>query len=108
MVTEQRYTADQIVSIGGRRWEKNGLIRVYLNDWSAYIGLEVERYKTDNIAGAWIDEVKISNAKANRILYGRVYWEDGRIVANLSQDGEPHRARLLAGIAEAVARASSR
>ncbi|TDC02646.1 hypothetical protein E1091_00145 [Micromonospora fluostatini] len=79
------YTAEQVIEIGGREWEKKGKYRVYLNDdiWPDLIGLKVERYNTGNICAAWLDGDRISNSRANDILLAiaKVYWDsaDGQI-----------------------------
>lgn len=64
------YTAEQIIRIGGKEWEKNGKHRVYLNVevWTKLIGLETNHYNTGNIAGATLDGEPLSNSRARDIL----------------------------------------
>ncbi|MFD0405636.1 hypothetical protein [Kitasatospora sp. NPDC127116] len=61
-------TADVIVALGGRRWQKNGMDRIYINDWSAFAGLDVAYYGTGNISSASWHGERISNSQARLIL----------------------------------------
>lgn len=61
-------TTETMVAIGGRRWQKNGHDRVYLNDWAPLAGIAVSHYGTGNISGASIDGHGIANSRAGRIL----------------------------------------
>ncbi|TVL89793.1 hypothetical protein [Streptomyces sp. SAJ15] len=65
-------TIENMVAIGGRRWQKNGKDRVYFNAISQYLGLEIESYKSGNIRWAALDGEQISNAEAVRLL-GSIY-----------------------------------
>lgn len=108
--TENRtYTADQIVAIGGRRWERGDKVRVYLNDWAELVGLETGRYNSGNLRWASLGDEDLSNRKANLLLSAKVYWENGRIVTDLARvadsanlDGAALVERLHAGIAAKV------
>ncbi|MEU0200888.1 MULTISPECIES: hypothetical protein [unclassified Streptomyces] len=63
-----QFTVDTMTAIGGSRWTKAGKDRVYINDWAAFAGLEVEHYKSGNISwAAWRGE-KISNSQAYKLL----------------------------------------
>lgn len=106
------YTETQMIRIGGRLWEgRNGTRRVYLNDWTPLVGLEIEHYKSGNICHATLDGEEISNSRAYKLLSNtRVYWQDGAIYTNIREtaeyarlDGNAMVERLLAGIADAVA-----
>lgn len=74
------YTRQQIIAIGGSEWTHPGTgeIRIYINDWPALIGLDVNRYGTGNISSATLDGERISNARARDILgtVTRVWWSD--------------------------------
>ncbi|MEU1071958.1 MULTISPECIES: hypothetical protein [unclassified Streptomyces] len=62
------YSIETMTAIGGRRWQKNGMDRVYINDWHLFAGLDLSYYNTGNICGAsWQDE-GISNSQAYKIL----------------------------------------
>lgn len=62
------YTLDNMLAIGGNRWQRGDFDRVYLNDWERFIGLEITRYNTGNIRFALLDNETISNSEAGRIL----------------------------------------
>lgn len=102
------FTAEQIQAIGGSPWHKDdGTLRVYLNDWVQFIGLEVSRYKSGNISSATLNGQPISNGKAARLLAAKVYWEGGTIHITRGSVAEDYRDELLAGIANAVARVTA-
>jgi hypothetical protein len=77
-------TAELVITLGGRRWQKNGMDRVYINDWARFAGLETSHYKTGNISGAPYQGEGISNSQAYKLL-GSVdtVWFD-------AADGEMH------------------
>jgi hypothetical protein len=62
------FSVDTMTAIGGNRWQKNGMDRVYLNDWADLAGLEVSRYNTGNISGASYQGEGISNSQAYKLL----------------------------------------
>ncbi|MGW8702309.1 hypothetical protein ACWGOK_36210 [Streptomyces eurythermus] len=78
-----RYTAETMTAIGGRRWQKNGMDRVYLNDFEIVPGLELDHYKSGSISGAWLDGEKISHAEGGRLgtAVDKVYFDaaDGKV-----------------------------
>ena len=37
--TPKPLTAEDIIALGGSRWTKNGMDRVYLNSWAQYAGI---------------------------------------------------------------------
>lgn len=107
--TTATYTAEQIEAIGGRRWERGTRVRVYLNDWTALLGIEVDRYGTGNLRSVAVDGEHLSNRKAAGLLSAKVWWENGRIVTDLHQacagvnlDGADYTARLHDAIAAKV------
>jgi hypothetical protein len=61
-------TAEAVVALGGRRWQKNGMDRVYVNDWAQFAGLDVSYYNTGNVSGAELDGHPIANGRAARLL----------------------------------------
>lgn len=68
-VKEVRYTVEDLVAMGAKRWQKAGYDRLYLNEAGIKLaGLEVSRYNTGNISSAKLNGEKISNSAANRIL----------------------------------------
>jgi hypothetical protein len=61
------WTIETMTAIGGRLWERNGMRRVYLNNWAALAGLETSRYNTGNIASASYKGEGISNSQASKL-----------------------------------------
>lgn len=61
-------TLEQLVNIGGKLWEKNGVRRVYFNDLWELFGLEIDLFGTGNVRNAWLHGEKISNSYANKII----------------------------------------
>jgi hypothetical protein len=78
-------TVENLIAIGGRRWQKNGMDRVYINDWSDYAGIEFTRYNTGNISSASIGGRGIANGRVSGLLgaIDKVYFDaaDGRLHA---------------------------
>jgi hypothetical protein len=70
-------TAEVMVAIGGRRWLKNGMDRVYLNDWDSFAELETTRYNTGNISSAAFLGRRIANGRVGSILgaISKVYFD---------------------------------
>ena len=105
------YTAEQIEAIGGTRWTGNrtGERRVYLNDWPALVGLDIERYKSGNVRSATLGGREISNRRAGQLAGVTVYWSNGQIMTDLGTvatdarlDGPALVSTLVAGIAARV------
>jgi len=61
-------TVENLTAIGGRRWQKNGMDRVYINDWATFAGIETSHYKTGNIASASYQGNGVSNSQAYKLL----------------------------------------
>jgi hypothetical protein len=106
-------TADTLTAIGGSRWTKAGKDRVYINDWAAFAGLEVDQYKSGNISwAAWHGE-KISNSQAYKLLSsidkvwfdvadGKLHCRYGHSQSNVATPEEVWEA-VLSGIRTAIA-----
>jgi hypothetical protein len=77
------FSVETMTAIGGRRWQKNGMDRVYLNDWHLFAGIEVTYYGTGNISSAAIGGRGIANGRAGRVLgaVDKVYFDvaDGKL-----------------------------
>lgn len=77
------YSIETMTAIGGRRWQKNGHDRVYLNGFETVPGLELDHYKSGNISYASLDGSKISNAEGGRLATAvdKVYFDaaDGKV-----------------------------
>lgn len=78
---------------------RDGSTRRYINNWHTLAGLELGRYNTGNIRWACLNDEKISNTQANRILNQTRVWID-------DQDGvhvdRPHALIDVAALTEAV------
>lgn len=79
---ETKFTAadiDRMLEVGGNRWQKNGMDRVYFNGLASWYGLETTRYNSGNICGATLNGESISNNRARKIidsLYNAKIWFD--------------------------------
>jgi hypothetical protein len=82
--TTTTITVEQLEAVGGKKWEKAGMSRVYFNDLDEWYGLETSRYNTGNISSARLDGEHISNNQAKKIMYrlsqAKVYFDlaDGK------------------------------
>jgi hypothetical protein len=78
-VKETKVTIEELEAIGGRRWQKGEMDRVYINDLPRWLGLEVTFYKTGNVSAARLRGEQISNSKASRILQrlhdAKLWWD---------------------------------
>lgn len=83
----ERHDARPWVSRDGSR------ARLYVNDWSELIGLQVERYGTGNISSAHLDGEKISSRQAGLILgaVDGVWVEDGAVHIRTGRGADSHR-----------------
>lgn len=61
------WTVETMTAIGGRLWERNGMRRVYFNNWADLAGLEVTLYNTGNISSASYKGDGISNSQAYKL-----------------------------------------
>ena len=68
----QQLTADEIAAkleaVGGKRWTKDSMDRVYFNGLQDRVSLEITRYNTGNIMGAKHNGEWISNSEGRRAL----------------------------------------
>jgi len=97
-------TADTMVAIGGRRWQKNGMDRVYINDWAAFAGLETSHYKTGNVSGASFQGRGIANGRVAGILSAidKVWYDaaDGNLHARFYDSARSYEIRFYTGMRE--------
>jgi hypothetical protein len=61
-------TAETMIALGGRRWQKNGKDRIYLNDWAQFAGIDVDYYGTGNVAYAAVGGRAIANSRIGKLL----------------------------------------
>jgi hypothetical protein len=75
----KKYTAEQLVNVGGSLWEKGAMRRVYFNDLIELFGLNVSRYNSGNISSASLNGEGISNSRAREIISslstGKFYYD---------------------------------
>ena len=103
---------DALVRVGGSRWQKNGMDRVYFNNLYTWYGLEMEYYNTGNICNAKLDGEKISNSQAKRleseIGFGKL-WFDVPTGKWMARDLNGRESKIIehieAKVAELVAQA---
>ncbi|MFF0629783.1 hypothetical protein [Streptomyces sp. NPDC004296] len=62
------WTVETMTAIGGNRWQRNGMDRVYFNNWAELAGIETSRYNTGNISSATYQGEGISNSQAYKLL----------------------------------------
>jgi hypothetical protein len=103
------YTEQQMLAAGGKLWEKGARRRVYFGDWTALVGLVVERHDKGAIRTARVLGAELSPQRAGVLLADKVFWEDGVLhfpdVASHSKhfySDDRLVTALLAGIAQAV------
>jgi len=94
-------TIETLTAIGGRRWTKNGLDRVYINNIAEYLGLDISYYNTGNISGAALDGYGIANGRAGGILncIDKVYFDaaDGKLHATYFGNARNYEVRYFGG-----------
>jgi hypothetical protein len=99
------WTVETMTAIGGRLWEKNGMRRVYLNDWQTFAGLELTHYGTGNISSATYQGAGISNSQAYKLAGAieKVWFdtEDGKLHCRLGS-GQSSRVATHTEVWEAV------
>ena len=107
------YSIETMTAIGGRRWQKNGMDRVYLNDFQAIPGLALDHYKSGSISYATLDGEKVSNAEGGRLATAvdKVYFDaaDGKVHIKWgwgtprSLDRDEIAARIFSAVRTALA-----
>ncbi|MFE4857401.1 hypothetical protein [Streptomyces sp. NPDC056670] len=107
------YSVETMTAIGGRRWQKNDMDRVYLNDWAEFAGIEVSHYNTGNISSASYQGDGISNSQAYKLLGSieKVWFDaaDGKLHARFGYSESRVASRdevwaaVVAGIRTAIA-----
>ncbi|WP_371099896.1 hypothetical protein [Streptomyces sp. PU_AKi4] len=107
------YSVETMTAIGGRRWQKNGMDRVYLNDFETVPGLELDHYKSGSISYATLDGEKVSNAEGGRLATAvdKVYYDatDGKVYIKWgwgnprSLDRDEIAARIFGAVRAAIA-----
>lgn len=85
---------DELESKGFKRWQKNGMDRMYIN--ASDLGLDCAYYKTGNISDAEFQGKRISNSEARALKAAKTYIDlvNNRIVSD--------SCRLSAAVAELI------
>ncbi|MFG2913371.1 hypothetical protein ACGF0D_10830 [Kitasatospora sp. NPDC048298] len=100
-----KLTAEMIVALGGRRWQKNGMDRIYLNDWAQFAGLDVAYYGTGNVSGVTLGGRAIANSRAARLLNAidKVWFDtaDSKLHAR-HYDADALEVRYLDGVRDTI------
>ncbi|NNJ04134.1 helix-turn-helix domain-containing protein [Streptomyces sp. PKU-MA01144] len=106
------YSVETMTAIGGRRWQRGNMDRVYLNDYATVPGLELDHYNTGSISGAALDGSGISNAEGGRLATAvdKVYFDatDGKVYIKWgwgnprSLDRDEIAARIFGAVRAAI------
>lgn len=92
---------ETMTAIGGRRWQKNGMDRVYINDWAAFAGLETSHYNTGNVSSAYFQGRSIANSRVGGILgaISKVWFDaaDGQLHARYYDGAREYEIRYKDG-----------
>lgn len=96
-VKEVRYTVEDLIAMGAKRWEKAGYDRLYLNKAGLrFAGLEISRYNTGNVSLAKLNGEKVSNAKGSRMasIVERAYIDltTGKLHCTQAKDDDVQQA----------------
>ena len=67
-VNKIRFTTENMIAIGGSRWQRAGHDRVYFNNWAELAGIETTRYGTGNISSASYQGYGVSNSQGYKLL----------------------------------------
>jgi hypothetical protein len=107
------FSVETMVAIGGNRWQRNGMDRVYFNNWAELAGIETTRFNTGNISTASYQGAGVSNNQARKLLgcLDKVWFDaaDGKLHARYGYDEsrvatrEEVWAAVASGIRAAVA-----
>ena len=63
------WNVSKLIKAGANRCTKYGKDRIYLsNIGAALMGLETDHYKSGHLCGAWLNDEKISNGEASRVM----------------------------------------
>lgn len=67
-LTSKLTIAEKLVKVGGSRWTKGEMDRIYFNDWAEFAGLWTATYNTGNISAATYQGESIANRQAGLVL----------------------------------------
>ncbi|MFD4912876.1 hypothetical protein ACFWNR_06590 [Streptomyces virginiae] len=76
-------TAEHCIALGGNRWQRGDMDRVYFNNWAEFAGLELTFYGTGNISSACWQGEGVSNSQGYKLIDSlhKVYFDvtDGKL-----------------------------
>lgn len=107
------WTVETMTAIGGNRWQRNGMDRVYINNWARFAGIKTSYYNSGNISSASYQGERISNSQAYKLLgsIDKVWFDaaDGKLHCQYGYDESRVASRqeawdaVVAGIRTAIA-----
>ncbi|MFD3516259.1 hypothetical protein [Streptomyces sp. NPDC058657] len=62
------WTVENMQAIGGNRWQRGDMDRVYFNNWAELAGIETTHFGTGNISSASYQGEGVSNRQAHKLL----------------------------------------
>jgi hypothetical protein len=68
MTAPAALTIETMTAIGGNRWQKNGMDRVYLDNWTRYAGIVTDHYRTGAVGYAAINGRPIANGRVGKLV----------------------------------------
>lgn len=107
------YTVETLTAVGGNRWQKNGMDRIYFDNPAQLAGLETHHYKSGNISGAYWQGELVSNSQGHKLATSiHKFWfdlTDGQFYCRYGFGESREASRLevfhaaIAGIRNAIA-----
>lgn len=96
-VKEVRYSIEDLIAMGAKRWQKAGYDRLYLNNAGLKIaGLEISRYNTGHVSSAKLNGEKVSNTKGSNMasIVERAYIDltSGKLHCTQAKDDDVQEA----------------
>ena len=79
--TEAVSIKDKLVNLGLKVWSKGDMERIYINHehLKVVFGLEICKYNTGNISSAYLNDERISNCKARKLIFGKKIYFDVKL-----------------------------
>lgn len=78
-MAERTLTVENLIAVGGSRWQHGDKDRVYINDLPRWYGLDVVRYNSGAVSGATFRGESLSNSRAKSMNYeltrGKVWFD---------------------------------
>ncbi|GAB3214304.1 hypothetical protein GCM10027294_53620 [Marinactinospora endophytica] len=61
-------TVENLIAVGGKRWQRGDKDRIYFNNWHEFAGIETTHYGTGNISWAAYQGETVSNSQGYKLL----------------------------------------